>query len=54
MQELVEAKRHHALHLIFLDWAKAFGKVDTRCVGEVLERFGVREKLRRLVKALVE
>ena len=44
LQDLVHAKRSHALHLVFLDWAKAFDKVDTECVPTVLKRFGVPER----------
>ena len=53
MQELVEATRRQALHLIFLDWSKAFDKVDTRCLGDVLRRFGTPDKVVRIIEALV-
>ena len=54
LQDLVHAKQHHALRLIFLDWSKAFDKVDTRCLPTVLKRFGVPEKAVRVVAALVK
>ena len=41
MQDLVHAKKNQALHLVFLDWPKAFDKVDTNCLSQVLRRFGV-------------
>ena len=53
LQDLVHAKKNHALHLVFLDWSKAFDKVDTRCLPTVLRRFGVDEKMIRVVEALV-
>ena len=52
LQDLVRARQTHALHLIFLDWSKAFDKVDTRCIPTVLRRFGVPEKLIRVIAAL--
>ena len=45
LQDLVHAKRDHALHLVFLDWANAFDKVDTNCLPAVLKRFGVGDKI---------
>ena len=53
VQELVLEKRDQALHLVFLDWQKAFDRVDTRCLPRVLGRFGVPAKLQRIVLALV-
>ena len=54
MQDLVHAKKNRALHLVFLDWSKAFDKVDTRCLPTVLRRFGVPEKMIQVIEALVE
>ena len=54
LQDLVHAKKNHALHLIFLDWSKAFDKVDTRRLPEVLTRMGVPDKVVRVVKAFIE
>ena len=53
LQDLVHAKKNHALHLIFLDWSKAFDKVDTGCLPTVLRRMGVPEKVIRVVVDLV-
>ena len=53
LQDLVHEKKSHALHLIFLDWSKAFDKVDTACLPTVLRRFGTPEKVIRVVEALV-
>eukprot|EP00969_Alexandrium_andersonii_P006447 279807-Alexandrium_andersonii.AAC.1 len=39
--ELVEERQHQALHLIFIDWEKAFGKIHPAAVGAALRRFGV-------------
>ena len=40
LQELVHPQKHQALHLIFLDWSKAFDNVDTGCLPQVLSIFG--------------
>jgi len=53
LQDLVHGKKHQALHLLFLDWEKAFDKVDTDCLDAVLERFAVPAKVREIVTALV-
>ena len=36
-------QENQALHLVFLDWSKAFDKVDTSCLPTVLRRFNVPE-----------
>ena len=54
IQDLVQAKKNKALHLIFLDWSKAFDKVDTKCLPDVLRRFGVDEKMIRVIATLVK
>ena len=53
IQDLVQAKKNQVLHLIFLDWAKAFDKVDTRHVSGVLERFNVPTKMREAIAELI-
>ena len=54
LQDLVQERKDHALHLIFLDWSKAFDKVDTGCLPVVLKRFGVPDKVINVIKALVD
>jgi len=53
LQDLVQEKKWQTLHLIFLDWSQAFDKVDTRCLGAVLGRFGVPRKVIQVIEALV-
>jgi len=40
------------LHLLLLDWEKAFDKVDREALMEAMQRMGVDEKLIRIVRSL--
>jgi len=53
LQDLVVGRKNQALHMIFLDWEKAFDRIDTRALGTVLQRYGVPLKMRSMVLALV-
>jgi len=53
VQDLVHGRQNQALHLIFLDWANAFDKVDTRCLASVLKRYSVPERVVSIVVSLV-
>eukprot|EP00969_Alexandrium_andersonii_P282965 12508708-Alexandrium_andersonii.AAC.1 len=37
--ELVEPKQHQSLHLLFIDWEKAFDKAHPEAIADVLRRF---------------
>ena len=54
LQDLVHAKRRQVLHLIFLDWSKAFDKIATERLPEVLRRFGTPNKVISVIEALVK
>jgi len=54
LQDLVHGRKNQALHLIFMDWSQAFDKIDTRCLDDVLRRYGVPGKVRRVTVSLVE
>ena len=54
LQDLILAKKKQALHLIFLDWSKAFDKVDTRCLGSVLGRLKAPENVISVVLRYTE
>eukprot|EP00969_Alexandrium_andersonii_P049608 2177423-Alexandrium_andersonii.AAC.1 len=38
--ELVEEKPTNTLHMVFIDWEKAFDKINPGAIPRVLERFG--------------
>ena len=53
LQDLVHARKNQALHLIFLDWSKAFDKVEAGLIPHVLTRLGVPDKMIRVVAELI-
>jgi len=53
IQDLIYGRQNQALHLLFLDWAKAFDRVDTACLRTVLGRYGIPAKVCNVVCALV-
>eukprot|EP00969_Alexandrium_andersonii_P290919 12859324-Alexandrium_andersonii.AAC.1 len=40
---MVEARAHQSLHIILLDWAKAFDKISVLALPTILRRFAVPE-----------
>eukprot|EP00969_Alexandrium_andersonii_P297690 13157470-Alexandrium_andersonii.AAC.1 len=51
--ELVEERQNQALHLVFIDWEKAFDKIHPAAVESVLRRFGVPEGFAGSVASLL-
>eukprot|EP00969_Alexandrium_andersonii_P270105 11939405-Alexandrium_andersonii.AAC.1 len=51
--ELVEEKPSNTLHLLFIDWEKAFDKVHPQAVGAVLRRYQAPAHLVRVVETLL-
>jgi len=52
-QDLIIGRQHQALHLLFLDWSKAFHQVDASRLAAVMGRYGAQPKMIRVVAALV-
>eukprot|EP00969_Alexandrium_andersonii_P329852 14577095-Alexandrium_andersonii.AAC.1 len=38
--ELADKKPSNSLHMVFIDWEKAFDKINPGAIPRVLERFG--------------
>ena len=53
LQGLVDAKRHQTLHLLFLDWSKAFGKIRSAALQQALRRLLVPDHTIRVISDLV-
>eukprot|EP00969_Alexandrium_andersonii_P227661 10054136-Alexandrium_andersonii.AAC.1 len=53
-QELVEEKQHHTLHVLFLDWSKAFDKILPGATAEALRRFGIPAKYVTVIEGLMD
>eukprot|EP00969_Alexandrium_andersonii_P077123 3400092-Alexandrium_andersonii.AAC.1 len=51
--ELVEEKPTNSLHLLFVDWEKAFDRVHPEAVAAVLRRYNAPEHLVRVIGALL-
>eukprot|EP00969_Alexandrium_andersonii_P097904 4321761-Alexandrium_andersonii.AAC.1 len=51
--EMVEAKPTNALHLIFIDWEKAFDRIRPEAITRVLLRYGVPPHMVRVISALI-
>ena len=51
-QDLVDAKKHHVLYLLFIDWSKAFDKIRPDTLRTALERLKV--KLQAIVAELIK
>ena len=54
LQDLVDAKRHQVLYLMFLDWAKAFDKIRPDALRLALARLKVPGKMQDVVAELVQ
>eukprot|EP00969_Alexandrium_andersonii_P193227 8534453-Alexandrium_andersonii.AAC.1 len=51
--ELVEPRKHQVLHLVFIDWEKAFDRVHPDAIPYALRRFGVSEHFVGIAKTLL-
>ena len=47
LQEMFMAKQDHALHLIFIDWSKAFDKVDPDAIPMAMKKHGCSDEIIR-------
>ena len=54
LQDLVDAKRHQVLYLIFLDWSKAFDKIRLGALRLALTRLKVSGKMQDRMAELVQ
>lgn len=45
--------REHNVHMILLEWQKAFDKIDQEALFEAMERMNIDPKLIRLTKTTV-
>ena len=53
LQDLVDVKRHQILHLLFLDWSKAFNKIRPAALQQALRRLLVPDHTIRDISDLV-
>ena len=53
LQDLVDAKRHQTLHLLFLDWSKVFDKIRPAALQQALRRLLVPDHTIRVISDLV-
>ena len=54
LQDLVDAKKHQVLYLLFIDWSKAFDKIRPDALRTALERLKVPKKLQAIVAELIK
>eukprot|EP00969_Alexandrium_andersonii_P268214 11852310-Alexandrium_andersonii.AAC.1 len=52
-QDLAQAKKFTTLHLVFLDWEKAFDRVLPSAILEALDELGVSAPLRAIIRRLI-
>ena len=53
LQDLVDAKKHQVLYLMFLDWSKAFDKIRPSALHIALQRLGVPSHMCSVIRDLV-
>ena len=53
LQDLVDAKQHQALYLMFLDWSKAFDRIRPSALFHALTRLGVPAHTCEVIRELV-
>eukprot|EP00969_Alexandrium_andersonii_P203901 9009789-Alexandrium_andersonii.AAC.1 len=51
--ELAKQRERQALHLVFIDWEKAFDRVHPGAIGAALRRYAVPEDLVLMAEALI-
>eukprot|EP00969_Alexandrium_andersonii_P324591 14343067-Alexandrium_andersonii.AAC.1 len=51
--ELVEERPSNSLHLVFIDWEKAFDRIHPDSVGAVLRRYQVPDHFVEVIEALL-
>ena len=53
LQDIVDAKKHQVLYLMFLDWSKAFDKIRPSALHTALQRPGVPSYMCAVIRDLV-
>ena len=54
LQDLVDAKKHQVLYLLFIDWSKAFDKIRPDALRTAFEKLKVLKKLQAIVAQLIK
>eukprot|EP00973_Karenia_brevis_P075102 10433913-Karenia_brevis.AAC.1 len=52
--DVAHSDRDVHLHILFLDWARAFDRINPKALTLALKRFGISGQILRLIEAIYE